>query len=76
MTHAEIIARATAEAERQGFELVAIHAVPSMGARSRYAWPRVTTPGLFTGLALSAMLSTMAAITPPGSAPLRSLANA
>tara|TARA_S200002703_G_scaffold133750_1_gene121987 strand:- start:53 stop:316 length:264 start_codon:yes stop_codon:yes gene_type:complete len=32
MTHAEIIARATAEAERQGFELVAIHAVPSMGA--------------------------------------------
>ena len=32
MTHAEIIARATAEAERQGFTLVAIHAVPAMGA--------------------------------------------
>lgn len=32
MDHAEIIARATAEAERQGFTLVAIHAVPAMGA--------------------------------------------
>lgn len=32
MDHAEIIARATAEADRQGFTLVAIHAVPSMGA--------------------------------------------
>jgi hypothetical protein len=32
MTHAEIIAAATAEAHRQGFTLVAIHAVPSMGA--------------------------------------------
>jgi hypothetical protein len=32
MTHAEIIAAATAEAHRQGFELVAIHAVPAMGA--------------------------------------------
>jgi len=32
MNHAEIIAAADAEARRQGFELVAIHAVPAMGA--------------------------------------------
>ena len=32
MDHSEIIAAATAEAHRQGFELVAIHAVPAMGA--------------------------------------------
>ncbi|MEK9847995.1 MAG: hypothetical protein VW445_09275 [Rhodospirillaceae bacterium] len=29
MDHSEIIAAATAEAQRQGFELVAIHAVPA-----------------------------------------------
>lgn len=29
MDHSEIIAAATAEAQRQGFELVAVHAVPA-----------------------------------------------
>lgn len=32
MTHAEILAAAMAEAHRQGFDLVAAHAVPERGA--------------------------------------------
>ena len=76
MDHADIIAAADAEAQRQGFELVAIHAVPAMGPRLHYALPMGRTPGPCIGLARQTAALTLVATIPAGSAPSLNSASA